>query len=59
MTGLTTVLPEPACGGTDMKEENIKVEVEKGIVLKEEECETMISKEEDVEDGICQLFPGK
>ena len=59
MTRLTTVLPDPACGVTEMKEENIEEEVEKGFVLKEEERETMISKEEDVEDSLCQIFPGK
>ena len=58
MTGLTTVLPDPACGGTEMKEENIEEEVENGFVLKEEEWETMISKEEEVEEAICRI-PGK
>ena len=58
MTGLTSVLPDPACGVTEMKEENIEVEEEKGFVLKEEERETMISKEEEVEEAICRI-PGK
>ena len=42
-----------------MKEENIEEEVEKGFVLKEEERETMISKEEEVEEAICLIIPGK
>ena len=59
MTGLTTVLPDPACGGTEMKEENIEEEVEKGFVLKEEEQETMISKKEEDEEAICPIISGK
>ena len=39
---LTAALSDPFCGGTEMKEEM----VEQGIVLKEEDEETMISKEE-------------
>ena len=60
VTELTTVLPDSACGGTEMKEENIEEEVEKGFVLKVEERETMISKEEEVEEVISpSLLPGE
>ena len=60
MSGFNTVLPDSACGLTEMKEENIEEEVEKGFVLKEEEGETMVSKEEEVAEVISRsLLPGE
>ena len=55
-TGPSTVLPDPACGGTQVdeeEEEEEEMDIRKGIVVKGEEGEKIIWKEEEVEETIC------
>ena len=52
---ISAVLPDPACGGSNkMKEEKEEMNIKKEFVVKEEE--KMISKEEEVEEAICQTI---
>ena len=57
-TGPSTVLPDPACKVTQIneKEEKEDMDIKKGFVVKEEEGEMMISKEEGIEEAICQTI---
>ena len=52
-TGPSTVLSDPSCVGTQIKEEQKEeMDIKNQFVMKEEEGE-MIPKEEEIEEGIC------
>ena len=57
MTGLTTVQPDPTCGGPPIKVEHPKEDIEEEE--EEEGEEEMLIKEEEEEEVICLIIPGE